>query len=620
MSSLTDGNAQFELNAGSSGKPGLCFGDSKDTGIWLKHPNEVVFQVKGQSVLTLLESGPVQVIGTQEEVQDGTAASPGYGFYSHQTNGMYYDTANNLLGLSTNGLAALTIDQSQNVTITGTLTAPMSQIKLIDNGHFLIVSSDSALSADRTLTFDVFNASHILGMHADLTVTSTASVGGTNTGDVSLAAVNSGATNGATLTGQVLSLALTDGNNPGLVSTASQSFAGAKLFLNGLSLHDVAHALYNVSVNASSSVQQSQDWAFLLDIQNGARTLSMAANLTVSAAASISGSNTGDQTIALTGDVTGSGVGTFAATIAAGAVVSSKIAAGTIVDSNISASAAIAFSKLAALPSADILVGSAGNVATAVAMSGDATLSNAGALALKNTGTAGTYTKVTFDAQGRETSGASAVLASSDFVNQGTATTLLHGNAAGNPSWSAVSLSADVSGNLPVANLNSGTSASATTFWRGDASWSPAVIGPGSAGDSKVVLFNGTTGSLVKDSGLTLAGSNSGDVTLTAVGAAPSANGASLSGQALTLQPADATHPGLVTTGTQAIAGDKTLSGTTVIGNGTAQTHSLNSLLAANGAQVAVMTNLPAAAAALNPAGWITIKINGTNSYVPFWQ
>ncbi|MBK9322279.1 MAG: hypothetical protein IPM97_04890 [Bdellovibrionaceae bacterium] len=56
-----------------------------------------------------------------------------------------------------------------------------------------------------------------------------------------------------------------------------------------------------------------------------------------------------------------------------------------------------------------------GNTATAVSISGDASIANTGALTLATSGvTAGTYSKVTVDAKGRVTVGSS--IASSDIT------------------------------------------------------------------------------------------------------------------------------------------------------------------------------------------------------------
>lgn len=74
----------------------------------------------------------------------------------------------------------------------------------------------------------------------------------------------------------------------------------------------------------------------------------------------------------------------------------------------------------------------------------------------------------------------------------------------------------------------------------------------------------------------TLESSSHAAVTLGAVGSTPNGNGASLSGQALTLQPADGSSPGVLTASAQTIGGDKTLSGRLLAANGSAATPAIS--------------------------------------------
>ncbi len=86
---------------------------------------------------------------------------------------------------------------------------------------------------------------------------------------------------------------------------------------------------------------------------------------------------------ALQSAITASDTATIDLTLSAN-TLSAIIVAGSVSNSHIASDAGIDFSKLAALVSGNIVVGSAGNVATSVAMSGQATISNTGAVTLDN--------------------------------------------------------------------------------------------------------------------------------------------------------------------------------------------------------------------------------------------
>jgi hypothetical protein len=89
--------------------------------------------------------------------------------------------------------------------------------------------------------------------------------------------------------------------------------------------------------------------------------------------------------------------------------------------------------------------------------------------------------------------------------------------------------------------------------------YATSALPAASASNEGSIVYNTTDNEPQFSDGSVWAAMGGGGVTtMGAIGAVPNANGASISGTTLTLQPADATYGGVLTAGTQSVAGAKT--------------------------------------------------------------
>lgn len=259
----------------------------------------------------------------------------------------------------------------------------------------------------------------------------------------------------ATLTGNVLNLEPASATFPGGVSTTTQSFAGNKTFTgtiaasnlsgtntgdvtlgtaNGLSLVGQALSL-GLSSTSTTGALSSTDW----NTFNGKQAA-------------------GNYITALTGDVTASGPGSAAATLA---TVNSNVGSFTLANITVNAKGLV---TAAANGTAVTSVGLSVPATSIFGVTGSP-VTTTGTLGLTTTGTSGGIPYFSSTSQ----VASSALLAANALVvgggagttpatlaSTGTTTTVLHGNASGLPTFGAVSLTADVSGTLPTPNGGTG--------------------------------------------------------------------------------------------------------------------------------------------------------------------